>query len=74
MLDRQSSVPLYQQVKQWLKMEIREGTHFECERLSIPNGETVIELRRLRLADGAPMVLETAVLPFALCHSLIELP
>jgi GntR family transcriptional regulator len=57
-----------------LKMEIREASHAECEKLSLKDEDLVIELRRLRLADGTPMAVETAVLPYVLCRQLTELP
>jgi DNA-binding GntR family transcriptional regulator len=41
---------------------IRPSTVDEAGSLGIPSRQPIVELRRLRLADGEPIVLETAVL------------
>jgi GntR family transcriptional regulator len=41
---------------------IRPSTAAEAATLGRPTGEPVVELRRLRLADGIPIALETAIL------------
>jgi DNA-binding GntR family transcriptional regulator len=41
---------------------IRPSTTDEAAMLGIPSRQPIVELRRLRLADGEPIVLETAVL------------
>ncbi|NLJ60236.1 MAG: UTRA domain-containing protein, partial [Firmicutes bacterium] len=41
-------------------------------RLSIDPGESVIEARRIRLAKGIPVCLQTSYLPYALCHSILD--
>ncbi len=40
--------------------------------LKIRFGANVIVLKRLRLADGEPVAVETAFLPDSLCHSLLK--
>lgn len=42
------------------------------ERLHIAEGKLAIILKRLRLADGEPVALETAYLPSSLCPGLLE--
>jgi len=41
---------------------IRPSSMSEAESLGIPAGDPVVDLRRLRLADGEPIALETTVL------------
>jgi GntR family transcriptional regulator len=45
-----------------LAREIRPATAAEAAALELPPGEPVVLVRRLRLADGRPMAIETAVL------------
>lgn len=45
-----------------LTRDIRPSTRSEAERLGIAPREPVVHLRRLRLADGEPIALETSVL------------
>jgi len=45
-----------------LERSLRPATEAEAGDLAIPVGEPVVVLRRLRLADGEPIALETAVL------------
>lgn len=59
---------------QVMKLEIREASPTECEKLSLESGNLVLELHRLRLADEIPMGLENAVLPYALCKKLTQIP
>jgi GntR family transcriptional regulator len=40
--------------------------------LQLQAGDRVVLLRRLRLADGEPMAIETACLPDFLCHALLN--
>ena len=40
--------------------------------LSVPIGTALVYLRRLRLADGAPMAVQGSYLPQALCPGLLE--
>jgi GntR family transcriptional regulator len=40
--------------------------------LELPDGDPVIEVRRIRLADGKPMVIEHSLFPAALCPGLLE--
>lgn len=47
---------------QVLKSEVRPATGPEAGALGIAEGDAVVSLRRLRLADGVPIVLEHAVL------------
>ena len=41
---------------------LRPATEAEAGDLAVPPGEAVVVLRRLRLADGQPIALETAIL------------
>ena len=45
-----------------LAREIRPATEAEAAALELPPGEPVVLVRRLRLADGRPMAIETAIL------------
>lgn len=45
-----------------LARRTRPSTAVEAVALGIPPGEPVVELRRLRLADGVPIAIETAIL------------
>lgn len=40
--------------------------------LSIPAGSEMVRIRRLRLADGQPLAIETSHLPHARCPGLLE--
>ncbi len=40
--------------------------------LQLKRGDWVILLKRLRLADGEPLAVETAYLPDGVCHSLLK--
>jgi GntR family transcriptional regulator len=40
--------------------------------LELADGDPVIEVRRIRLADGKPMVIEHSLFPSALCPGLLE--
>jgi GntR family transcriptional regulator len=40
--------------------------------LGIPEGGPVVEVRRIRLADGRPMVIEHSLFPAALCPGMLE--
>lgn len=42
-----------------------------AEVLGVAPGDTLVALRRLRLADGAPMAIQTSYLPHALCPGLL---
>lgn len=42
------------------------------EALAVPGGTLVTKLRRLRLADGEPMGVQTAYIPVELCPDLID--
>jgi GntR family transcriptional regulator len=45
-----------------LAREVRSATEAEAGALALPPGEPVVVVRRLRLADGIPIVVEEAVL------------
>ncbi|WP_031074710.1 GntR family transcriptional regulator [Streptomyces sp. NRRL WC-3742] len=53
-----------------ISAELRPATDQEANRLILPNPATVVEIRRVRLADGIPTVLETAVFPSELSELL----
>lgn len=50
---------------------IRPSTADEAERLAIPVRQPVVQLRRVRLADGRPMALETAILILATADAVM---
>lgn len=56
-----------------LLLERRPAEPDIAARLDLPPGETVVVLRRLRLADGEPMGVQTAFLPDRLCPGLADL-
>lgn len=43
-----------------------------AQALAIPSGSELVRVRRLRLADGEPLAIETSHLPHSLCPGLIE--
>lgn len=47
-----------------LAREIRRATNAEAAALAIRQGEPVVAVRRLRLADGEPIAIESAILTF----------
>lgn len=55
-----------------LKFELRSASVEETVKLSIASGSKVVELRRLRTADGEPMGVETAVLPLARVEAITK--
>jgi GntR family transcriptional regulator len=55
-----------------LAREVREPGPAEASRLQLAPGETVIALRRLRVADDEPVAIEEAVFPAAKVAELLE--
>lgn len=55
-----------------LSFEILESTKYFAENLGITSGEKMIKIRRLRLADGLPMMLERTYLPMREFAGLTE--
>lgn len=54
-----------------LDFQIKEATKTIRERLQLPEHENkVFEIKRLRIADGEPMILEKEIIPYHLCPSL----
>ena len=51
-------------------VDVRPATADEAKRLELPDGEDVVVLRRLRLADGVPLAEEEAVLPGRLAAAI----
>ena len=49
-----------------LAKEAREPTRAECDRLALPEGEHVVEVERLRLADGRPVIYSRDRIPESL--------
>lgn len=43
--------------------ELRGGAPAETSALGLPDGHKVVAIKRVRLADGTPLALETAVIP-----------
>jgi GntR family transcriptional regulator len=46
-----------------LERELRPASEFEERRLQLPEGSSVVSIRRIRLADNEPVAIERAVLP-----------
>ncbi len=57
---------------QVLAAEIVGASTVLSSALSVPIGTALVYLRRLRLADGAPMAVQGSYLPQALCPGLLE--
>jgi len=55
-----------------LVREIRPATDPEAASLSIPTGEPVVAVRRLRLADDVPLAIENAVLVHPTADAVME--
>ncbi|MGL4801282.1 MAG: GntR family transcriptional regulator, partial [Cetobacterium sp.] len=55
-----------------LSFEVVESTNYFAENLGITPGEKMIKIRRLRLADGLPMMLERTYLPMREFTGLTE--
>jgi GntR family transcriptional regulator len=55
-----------------LAREVREPRPSEAARLQLRPGESVIALRRLRVADDEPVAIEEAVFPAAALAALLE--
>lgn len=55
-----------------VEIEVRPAPNHVARALQIKAGEPVIVLRRLRLADGEPMSVETSHLLDRLCHELVS--
>jgi GntR family transcriptional regulator len=54
-----------------LARAIRPSTRAEAGALALAPGEPVVEVRRIRLADGAPVALESAVLVVACAQAVL---
>jgi GntR family transcriptional regulator len=50
---------------------VRPATRGEAAALEIPTGESVVEVRRIRLADDEPIALETAILVAATAATVL---
>jgi GntR family transcriptional regulator len=57
-------------VSRVLRLRQRPATPHLAQALELPPGAPVYELRRLRLANGAPLSVQTAYLPAQLCPEL----
>jgi DNA-binding GntR family transcriptional regulator len=55
-----------------LSLEVTDATPDASGALSLPDGEKVISLRRVRLADSTPMGIEWSRLPLRLCPDLVK--
>ena len=55
-----------------LERELRPATELEERRLQIPEGSSVVSVRRIRLADNEPVAIEHAVLPAAAAAAVME--
>jgi GntR family transcriptional regulator len=56
---------------QVLAAEITAASTVLAEALGVAPGTALVHLRRLRLADGQPMAIQTGYLPHALCPGLL---
>ena len=57
-------------VSQVLRQQVVAADELVAERLDLQPGDPVVEIERLRLVEGQPVVLTTTYLPQALCPSL----
>lgn len=55
-----------------LRLRVFPADEETAARLQIPPGEDVVEIARLRLADGMPMAYETRCLAYKLCPQLLD--
>ncbi|HET7376906.1 MAG TPA: GntR family transcriptional regulator, partial [Anaerolineae bacterium] len=55
-----------------LQLELIDALPKIVRALQLHNGDKVILIKRLRLADGEPVAVETDYLPDAMCHGLIK--
>lgn len=55
-----------------LLYRVVEASKYFANKLNVPLGEKLIKIKRLRLADGVPMMLERTYLPLKLFLSLTE--
>jgi len=55
-----------------LLYRVVEASKYFADKLNVPLGEKLIKIKRLRLADGVPMMLERTYLPLKLFLSLTE--
>jgi len=55
-----------------LKVQKEAADEFLAKKLNLTPGAAVIRIERLRLADGEPMGIQKAFLPFSLCPSLLD--
>jgi len=56
-----------------LSYEVREASPEEAEKLSIPRGEGLLAVRRLRYADDHPLALMTNLIPLDIAPTWQEL-
>ena len=56
-----------------LSYEVREASSEEAEKLSIPQGEALLSVRRLRYADDHPLALLTNLIPLDIAPTWQEL-
>ncbi|MDQ3128114.1 MAG: GntR family transcriptional regulator [Chloroflexota bacterium] len=54
-----------------LARAIRPSTRIEAEALALAPGEPVVEVRRIRLADGQPVALESAILVITCAQAVL---
>lgn len=55
-----------------LETEVVEASHYVAEKLQIREGDRVFFLRRLRIMDGVPYMLETSYIPLDRCPRLLD--
>jgi GntR family transcriptional regulator len=56
-----------------LRLEVQPVSPHVAELLQLPETEQIVLLERLRFLNGAPLVVTTAHMPFALCAPILEL-
>ena len=55
-----------------LESSIVHANDVQADQLQVPRGGETVRLRRLRLADGLPIAIQTTHLPHHLCPGLLE--
>jgi GntR family transcriptional regulator len=57
---------------QLLEREVRLATELEERRLQLPEGSSVVSIRRIRIADDEPVAIEHAVLPAGAAEAVLD--
>ena len=53
-----------------LDIEVKQASSYEAEKLAIPEGKKVFHLRRLRIMDGVPYMIEASTINYECCPGI----